>query len=275
MPSRDWRSHGSVARSGLILLALLCLSAAQAPPNAENHHSDAKTYQSKPEPAAPPKMERGPTYVLNSDARQEPPNGDFLNVPWDGWVAIFTGVLTAATIGLGWATFVSAKAAKAAADALPILERAYIYPEIVSDGVLQALHQRVLATGPEREMWDVNIALQFRNFGKTPGRLRGGEVDFHIVPPTNQVGTGEWVIGNRAILASGEAGERIVRRCRPATDVSREIMEGRRQLFLVGWIRYRDIWDKERADHFAWVFNPTVGLMVPTDDGGRGQGRRA
>lgn len=64
--------------------------------------------------------------------------------PWpasaEGWTAVFTGLLTFSTAGLWIVTRTAANAAKAAAEALPKLERAYVlFTGAVSDDIRESL----------------------------------------------------------------------------------------------------------------------------------------
>src|SRR5271156_680159 len=133
----------------------------------------------------------------------------FLGIPYDGWVALFTAALTVATIVMGIFTYMAASAAKKAADALPILERAYVYPRLISDSFALAVASANAATiqrPDDPPTVPLGVSFAFKNFGKTPARLVSGEVELHRLPPDGKVTMiTDWPVDYMDVLGDGEA----------------------------------------------------------------------
>jgi hypothetical protein len=107
----------------------------------------------------------------------------------DKWLVRWTFALFAATMGLIFATGVlgyfanqqardmkasvaaaeeAAKAAKASADALPIIEGAYVYPVIAKDNIAESLSA---SQRPEVGTNRLQVMYYFKNFGRTPANV--------------------------------------------------------------------------------------------------------
>jgi len=209
-----------------------------------------------------------PRPIINVILPKQPEEKGFLGVSSDGWVAIFTGVLTLATIGMGYFTYMAARAAKDAAEALPILERAYIYLRLTGDNVASAI-AHVDALTVETVMLSVDF--QFKNFGKTPARLVGGQVELYQIPfGDKQTMITDWPIGYMDVLGENEETSGQNRRIYlPRVDLPR-ISSGQWHLLLRGYIEYFDIWGKHQVCDVDWKYNPALKRFTPNDQRGGG-----
>ena len=117
----------------------------------------------------------------------------WLGIPFDGWVAIFTGVLAFVTIPLAIGTIIAAIAARNAAKALPALERAYIFiQQTSSDSLKAAVNGRYASP----------ILLQYvMNVGRTPAIIKTARCVIAICATPEEVAAStsgktctEWII---------------------------------------------------------------------------------
>jgi hypothetical protein len=108
---------------------------------------------------------------------------------WEFYTAVGTILLAVGTIVLGLYTRIAAIAARDAASGLPVLERAYVYPEIVEPGAFERLlaEARVYyldgLDSYDKRMPEVGKAkIKFTNFGKTPAVLKAAFASVGIAP---------------------------------------------------------------------------------------------
>ena len=190
-------------------------------------------------------------------------------------MAIFTAVLTVATIVLGWATIVAAKAAKKAADAIPVLERAYVYPIIESENISAALDlaerkRTNPMTVPSSLVLDPIATMVFKNFGKTPATLVSGEVYMGVIGVTRGGSTTDLPIKYRYVLGEGEESEPFkVELSEPLTsDEAQRIADGRYGLVVGGFMNYRDIWGNDQCCRVGFKYNVALKRLdahIPTN----------
>ncbi|MDE2232527.1 MAG: hypothetical protein KGJ90_00145 [Patescibacteria group bacterium] len=139
--------------------------------------------------------------------------------------AFFAFVLTGSTIGLWIVTGRAANAAKAAADDLPRVERAYLFTGVM------------IRVGPGRT-GDVNLLVL--NVGKTPGFLESMYGEFSEIEPTKETGTGA-LYSTDVVLSSGERLENP-----PIFQAADAIAK-----YFYGHISYRDIFKKSHTSRFC------------------------
>jgi len=192
-------------------------------------------------------------------------------------LALTTGGLWIATIGLYLAgekqiavankTADAAKeaavAAEKSANALPIIEGAYLFPDIIIDHVadsLSAFEQSQVKTNR------LIIEFQVKNFGRTPALIQS--VHANLIHPDSINGRAfdndHRKTVRKTILGSGEPTERLQTEI---ADFSREeaahIKSGQSQLYFTGKIFYFDIWGQRWALFFDWEFSPSQGKFIP------------
>jgi hypothetical protein len=169
------------------------------------------------------------------------------------WLSIF--VTMAATV-------YAAKAAKAAAQAtevIPLLERAYVYAIIETENVAATLDhvKRLKATNQVAKGAPVATVV-FKNFGKTPAILVGGEVWMGLIGVTRVGNTTDLPIKYRYVLGEGEESDPFnVTLDPPLTrDEALQIESGRCGLYIGGFLTYRDIWGCDHPCHVRFSYNP-------------------
>jgi len=86
-----------------------------------------------------------------------------------GWTAIFTAILTISTIGLWIVTNKAANAAKTAAEALPILERAYTF---FTSATSEEIEKYIAEDDEKVEYYNVTIKYTYANNGRTPAIIK-------------------------------------------------------------------------------------------------------
>jgi hypothetical protein len=98
---------------------------------------------------------------------EEKTNDLFLGVSAEGWTAIFTGFLTFSTIGLWLVTRTAANAARDAAEALPIVERAYVFLKSAESNDIS----NTLTFGDDT-VGKFSLKWAFKNHGRTPAKIQ-------------------------------------------------------------------------------------------------------
>jgi hypothetical protein len=185
-------------------------------------------------------------------------------------VAMFTLVLAIFTIGLFLVGRDQNRTAVAATEAIPILERAYVYTNMIGSNLRDLVRSSETelppTVQPNQGPHQVNISFEIRNYGKTPARLLSGEVEIHLVPPTADVqAPTDWVIPERHILGHTECTQPIRREYMPGltNQQLRAVKSGGLSVLLVGWITYLDIWNVRQTCKVAWRYNPTLERFTP------------
>lgn len=161
-------------------------------------------------------------------------------------------------------TIRAANAAKAAAEVIPVLERAYLYPLIVEDRVhsalvaTRAMHQHgkpdVLYPAPDAEV-------SFRNFGKTPAVLIYGEVTMTLIGRGPRVGRiDDLPIKYDYVLAERDATDPFL--VTLGGGWSKEdcdaVLNATASIAVTGFLTYRDIWGTERDCPVSFTYNPAL-----------------
>lgn len=177
------------------------------------------------------------------------------------WIAIITTILALLNIGLWRATKKSADAAKQAADAaqrsanaLPAIERAYVFVTI--NGEVKGIEWGT----PGDTIITLTIPIYFRNEGKTPAILTN--IVFDILQrqeaPTKSIFPLRKIDippGGRVISGGGNY---RLRHEEPLSVSQWEEIQanGLLQLFCYGKVTYRDILKNEQWTSFCWEYNP-------------------
>jgi len=172
----------------------------------------------------------------------------------------------------------AANAAKNAAEAIPVLERAYVYSIIEAENIADAIE--VAKQPPNRSDGYGNLVflttadafpvvkLKFQNFGKTPARLINGEVHLSLRPlKDGTADVTDWPIKYANVLAEGDKTEEVERRFhRDITAAeAQKIESGEISVTVWGWMTYIDIWDRAHPCKVFWRYNPTLKRLTPQD----------
>jgi hypothetical protein len=209
---------------------------------------------------------------------------DTLLVFFNGLLALYTWRLYRATSGLFTETAglreaaenqridslrsiaaseLAAKAAQASAEALPIIEGAYVYPVIAGENVAESLSA---FQHPDVRTNRLRINFYFKNFGKTPVNILLYRAHLiHLDGPnlraTNMV---RFQLVQRATLGAVDHTEPLETEI---ADFSREewgsVMSAGSRLYFAGEIRYADIWGNIWQFSFNWEYSPAHGRLVP------------
>jgi hypothetical protein len=194
------------------------------------------------------------------------------------WIAVLGIVAVIATLAF---TARAANAAKVAAEAIPILERAYLYPLIVSETVADVIgvanYMKERGVGPNGLPPLLPTAqVIFKNFGKTPATLIYGEVTMSLTEGGPRVGEiTDLPINYSYVLGHDDSTEPFPVKMTGGV-LSRDqvlgIENGRFGLIVSGWMDYRDIWGKTQNCPVRFRYNPTLGRLeahVPRDSESR------
>ena len=161
------------------------------------------------------------------------------------WLMIFTGLLFVCNILLWISTKKAADAAKKAANAMPVVERAYVFVKVE--------HARVI---PSNGIITLTAYIMMENYGKTPAiinKIRGvislnkaiiPEIEETEIPPGLVIGTGSDNFKREAISILLKADEWANVKMRGIP------------IYGCGRIEYEDIFHGTHITGFCWDFDP-------------------
>ncbi|HXM85251.1 MAG TPA: hypothetical protein VN899_05560 [Stellaceae bacterium] len=183
------------------------------------------------------------------------------------WTAIFTGLLTLSTAGLWTVTRTAANAAKTAAESLPVVERAYVYPIVISGGDLAGYIEdsenyyplsltKHDIPRPER----TEITFRIKNYGKTPAILKAVYAAFGVYPLSME----EWLTIPEPILGAMETTRDLaaVIQAGLSQNQAARISGGTMSLSFSGEIYFEDIWGIKQSTRFIFVWDKRSNSMV-------------
>jgi hypothetical protein len=214
-------------------------------------------------------------------------------------VAIFTGLLAFYTFRLWSTTSYLWSATKAAADALPILERAYVFIQINSGvanwirGIVESevvLRDKVVVRSGVSRVPIVDY--QIINHGKTPAIVQAMSADFTKSAAVEGLKYKEEAMTGEIVIAAGESfplaadgRHAIITYSGPVTDyrkicrltesdtsgqktdveidgkIAGELKEGRTFLWFYGNVIYEDIFGETRETRFCWRYDGRSGTF--------------
>jgi hypothetical protein len=191
-----------------------------------------------------------------------------------GIVSAFAGLAVAIFTGVLWVvTGRAADAARAAADALPIVERAYVYPVIISVGPIRDMINRATVyylgdidklDTPANEMSDLSFCI--KNFGKTPAIIKGVYASWGVIPLK---GFGAFIgraVPESILGADGETSSIHIEMLQGITpNEARWIVDHTRTLAFEGIITFDDIWGVEYETRFLFRWDGEIEKMVLAD----------
>ena len=168
----------------------------------------------------------------------------------------------------------SARAASRNANAIPILERAYVHSEVTAEYTVNALYGATTpASGFSAEP---TVTLRFKNFGKTPATLVHGEVFFSLADGKTRGGeTKQWPIEYQQVLGAGEAtfpfqwdlGFGLT------SHEALTVKNGDAKLRLWGFLKYLDVFGNDQQCDIGWTYNSALKRMTPDAPKPNQQGR--
>lgn len=176
---------------------------------------------------------------------------------------IFTGVIGASTALLWGATRDSVNAARDAAEALPNVERAYVFmvPE------LEWSHQVRFSTGIGTYNSRIAVKFTIENHGKTPAVIESIDAKLDVLnePPDNRLHLTMNILPGETILASGQSWKP------PISPLRTEVTENRAEairdheaaIWFYGSIIYWDMFGKGHITRFRWSYSEILEIFTP------------
>lgn len=181
---------------------------------------------------------------------------------------IFTVVLIGANIALWRVTRTAANAAKNAADAadlsakaITVVERAYVYPIVVSPGAIEECIRGALACAEDDTPTPETAELTFRlkNFGKTPAILKSAFVAFGAPPHGALIG----VSLADSVLASSKKTSPLSSRMEIGLTrkQAQHVLLYTGHISFEGTVTFDDIWGNENTTQFYFVWDKDIKRM--------------
>jgi hypothetical protein len=168
----------------------------------------------------------------------------------DRWLTWGTVATAIATVLVGVATIIAAVIAKRAADAVPKVERAYVFVTVTRQG---------FAGAAETNDRTLVIKVHFHNRGRTPAIMRSlrAYVVWGDVAPQALL---EHDRANREmpqglVIASGDEHVETIREPISEEQV-RDLTDVVNHAFIVGVLKYEDVWGDRHEVSFCWMSQP-------------------
>jgi hypothetical protein len=178
-----------------------------------------------------------------------------------GFIAWFTWTLRQSTEKMWSATQIAAAAAQKSAEVLPVIEGAYVYPDILAENIasnLQNLEHPMIVNRVLR------LEFQFKNFGKTPAILHHFQADLiHFDQGHVRSKDAEGRIAKKVVLGAGEAEQLQTEIGDFSKAEAGSVMAGQTHLSFTGYVVYGDVFGNKWGYSFDWQFSPTQGRLVP------------
>jgi hypothetical protein len=178
----------------------------------------------------------------------------------DALLVFFTAVLAFRTADLFRETAIAAKAAKDGAEALPKLERAYLFFEITSDNIAQCLY------GKHTEGLTPEVKWRIINYGRTPGTISSAGVQ--LVLSHERDLPFDWNAIPREVLKSDYFHPGVCRydHILKAHERTRIIRRTSRLLFKFT-VTYRDVLGEDHTTADWWQYDGDRERFIPADGG--------
>lgn len=186
------------------------------------------------------------------------------------FIALFTRALKRSTDNLWVATKAAADAAKESADAIPVIERAYVFLKLEKDNLSECLAHAlgtttdVYVSGPPKPF----IAWRLHNGGRTTAVIADIRMAIEIAdapsePPYENLPSVEY--RDEFIHSTNLTEENAIKRDRISRGQALEIAspEGGKSIFFCGEIDYEDVLDKPRRTGFCLRWRHSEGGFEP------------
>jgi hypothetical protein len=183
------------------------------------------------------------------------------------FIAIFTIVLGIFTVSLSRSTRIAANAAKQATDALPVVERAYVYPVIISAGgtgecIREALvfYEGDITKDDTPIPTTAEITFRIKNYGKTPAILKSAYAGFGVNPIGAELGLSI----PESILGEMETTSELTSKMQagPTRTQAQNIRVYTASMGFNGQITFDDIWGNEHTTRFLFVWDQEIQRMA-------------
>jgi hypothetical protein len=197
------------------------------------------------------------TYKENSNSQSGAVKDDPI-ATYTLWLVIFTGLLVVCNAALWLYTKKSADAAKKAANAMPEVERAYLFVEIPAS----ADREPIIPTSGVNDFiegdTETDITVQIWNRGKTLAILTNIHADYGIVveypKPIQEVTESKIPLGGVVIASAKWKNIPVTTHIKDKE--WEEIRNGNMRLICHGRIDYLDIWKDSHYTRFCWEWSP-------------------
>jgi hypothetical protein len=168
-------------------------------------------------------------------------------------------------------TKISSDAAKTAAENIPIVERAYVYPRIVEERIFEAIIN--VQNGMDPTSYIPRVGFAIKNYGKTAAFITQINGFLHCASNTSVVrDTDDWHISNDFALEPNGSTETFYTGLNPplTKEEADGIVDGTAKLYFSGWVVFKDVWGiddrvgaaDDRWQQFTWTWNHTKRRMV-------------
>jgi hypothetical protein len=155
----------------------------------------------------------------------------------------------------------SSNAAQKAAETLPIIEGAYVFPDILAESIASNLQNLGHPMVTNRVL---RLEFQFKNFGKTPAILHHFQADLiHFDQGHMRSKDAEVRIAKKVVLGAGEAEQLQTEIGDFSKAEAASVMAGHTNLSFTGYVVYADVFGNKWGYSFDWQFSPTQGRLVP------------
>ena len=193
-----------------------------------------------------------------------------LGITAEGWTAIFTGLLTFSTIGLWLVTRDASNAAKAAGEALPKMERAYVFFNSLTCAQLGEPGDIVLLIWKQNPTKTANFRLLygFKNHGRTPAIVTSLNVYARFVAGE----ISEKVVGDPLpmplVVSGGESPPESSFNCVVTGAEYQEARAGHGYIFFWGKIAYLDVFEAQHETGICahWHFGEARFVISETKE---------
>ncbi len=191
-----------------------------------------------------------PFHFFEQGAKSDFEPRGLLGIPYDGWVAIFTGLLFASTAGLWFATLRSVRIAERA---VTELERPYVFAHIETDAIERLFGNAVNIARHE-------LGITFQNFGRSPAQLKEVMAIWQTIPraempPAIDARTHPGIVMPIGAIASPDFPFRYRPPDRHVKDINESLLQSdRTKLFVTGFIRYTDVFQTHYLTGFCAVW---------------------
>ena len=178
-------------------------------------------------------------------------------------IAAFTIILGVSTCFLWCATRRAALAAKEAAEDIPIVERAYVYPRIVEEKIFEAIINVQNGLNPNHHIPRVYFTI--KNYGKTAAFI--AEIHGYLTCVSDDFvarDSDDWHISYEVALEPNGTTETFSADLRPqlTKKEANGIVNGIAKLKFYGSVSFEDVWGDKRFQPFSWTWNHTKRRMV-------------
>jgi hypothetical protein len=196
---------------------------------------------------------------------------------WQDPIAIFTLGLVfigavQAVIFYGQMTLISkslkpaeeaARAAKEAAEALPKVERAYVF--IIPE--LEFWDPRPHSSGVGQYSSRIGVKFKIVNHGKTPAVVESIDARLRVLPeaPDNRIHVNANIEPGETILEAGQRGDPLLspRNCNVSEAEADAIERNQSAIWFYGSVYYWDIFGKDHWTRFRWSYSAVLEVFTP------------